>query len=238
MHRDKFCDGIRSATPPQRLAFLVGKPDYLADSPNADEESPVQNAEDKIVGDLKVAFEAQSWRFDSALGHPGSFATNFRRPLLIHRSYQSDARLARSAPRFRRTSIEINRDTDQPRRLTQRGIAMKNLYVGNLPHSTTEPELRNVFEAHGAVEKITLVTDRDTGRSRGFAFVEMTNASETDKAIAALNGSELDGWTSMINEAKPKSDRPRSSGQRFGGRGGHGSDDYRGHARHPREPRW
>ena len=56
--RDKFCDDIRSATPPQRLMFLVGKPDYLADSPNADEESPVQNAEDQIVGDLKVAFEA------------------------------------------------------------------------------------------------------------------------------------------------------------------------------------
>jgi RNA recognition motif-containing protein len=51
---------------------------------------------------------------------------------------------------------------------------MKNLYVGNLPHSTTEEELRNIFEAHGAVEKVSLVTDRDTGRSRGFAFVEMT----------------------------------------------------------------
>ncbi len=63
---------------------------------------------------------------------------------------------------------------------------MKNLYVGNLPHNTTEVELRNLFEAHGAVEKITLVTDRDTSRSRGFGFVEMTNASEADKAIAAL----------------------------------------------------
>ena len=80
---------------------------------------------------------------------------------------------------------------------------MKNLYVGNLPHSTTEAELRNVFEAHGAVEKITLVTDRDTGRSRGFGFVEMTNASEADKAIAALNGSDLGGRTLTINEAKP-----------------------------------
>jgi CheY-like chemotaxis protein len=57
-HRDRFCDEIRSATPPQRLAFLVGKPDYLADSPNDNEESPVQNAEDQIVGDLKVAFAA------------------------------------------------------------------------------------------------------------------------------------------------------------------------------------
>ena len=70
---------------------------------------------------------------------------------------------------------------------------MKNLYVGNLPHSTTEAELRNLFEAHGPVEKITLVTDRDTGRSRGFGFVEMTNANEADRAIAALNGTDLGG---------------------------------------------
>ena len=117
---------------------------------------------------------------------------------------------------------------------------MKNLYVGNLPHSTTEAELRNVFEAHGAVDKVSLVTDRDTGRSRGFAFVEMTNAGEADKAIAALNGTDLGGRTLTINEAKPKTDRPRSGGQRpgGGGGGGRGRDDYRGHARQPREPRW
>ena len=116
---------------------------------------------------------------------------------------------------------------------------MKNLYVGNLPHSTTEAELRNLFEAHGPVEKITLVTDRDTGRSRGFGFVEMTNASEADKAIAALNGTDLGGRTLTINEAKPKSERPRGAGSRFGGGGGgRGRDDYRGHARQPREPRW
>jgi RNA recognition motif-containing protein len=115
---------------------------------------------------------------------------------------------------------------------------MKNLYVGNLPHSTTETELRNLFEAHGAVEKVSLVTDRETGRSRGFGFVEMTDASAADKAIAALNGTDLGGRTLTINEAKPKSDRPKS-GQRFGGgRGGPGRDDYRGHARQPREPRW
>jgi RNA recognition motif-containing protein len=118
---------------------------------------------------------------------------------------------------------------------------MKNLYVGNLPHSTTEAELRNIFEAHGPVEKITLVTDRDTGHSRGFGFVEMANASEADKAIAALNGTDLGGRTLTINEAKPKTDRPRTSGgggQRFGGGGGRGRDDYRGHPRQPREPRW
>jgi RNA recognition motif-containing protein len=116
---------------------------------------------------------------------------------------------------------------------------MKNLYVGNLPHSITESELRTAFEAHGTVEKVSIVTDRDTGRVRGFAFVEMTNAGEADKAIAALNGTELGGRTLTINEAKPKSDRPKSGGQRFGGGGGgRGRDDYRGHARQPREPRW
>ena len=116
---------------------------------------------------------------------------------------------------------------------------MKNLYVGNLPHSTTEAELRTAFEAHGAVEKVSIVTDRETGRARGFAFVEMTNAGEADKAVAALNGTELGGRALKINEAKPKTDRPRSGGHRFGGGGGGGSrDDYRDHARQPREPRW
>jgi RNA recognition motif-containing protein len=122
---------------------------------------------------------------------------------------------------------------------------MKNLYVGNLPHSTTEGELRSAFEAHGAVEKVSIVTDRDTGRSRGFGFVEMTNAGEAEKATAALNGSDLGGRTLTINEAKPKTDRPRSGaggggggGKKFGGGGGGGRDDYRGQARQPREPRW
>ena len=115
---------------------------------------------------------------------------------------------------------------------------MKNLYVGNLPHSTTEAELRNFFEAHGAVEKVTLVTDRETGRSRGFAFVEMADSSEADKAIAVLNGTDLGGRTLTINEAKPKPERSRGGGHRFGGGGGRGRDDYRGHPRQPREPRW
>ena len=126
---------------------------------------------------------------------------------------------------------------------------MKNLYVGNLPHSTTEDELRNLFQSHGAVERVSMVTDRETGRSRGFAFVEMTDAGEAEKAIAALNGTELGGRALKINEAKPKTDRPRG-GQGFGGRsgggqrsgggrsGGGGRDDYHGHARQPREPRW
>ena len=115
---------------------------------------------------------------------------------------------------------------------------MKSVYVGNLPESTTEADLRTAFEAHGAVEKIVIVTDRDSGRARGFAFVEMTNASEADKAIAALNGTEMGGRPLTINEARPKSIRPGKSGQGFGGRGKLGRDDYRGHARQPREPRW
>jgi RNA recognition motif-containing protein len=109
---------------------------------------------------------------------------------------------------------------------------MKNLYVGNLPHSATETELRALFQSHGEVEKVSMVTDRDTGRFRGFAFVEMADAGEAEKAIAALNGTEMGGRTLTINEAKPKTDRPR------GGGGGRGRDDYRGHARQPREPRW
>ncbi len=121
---------------------------------------------------------------------------------------------------------------------------MKNLYVGNLPHSTTEAELRNLFEPHGQVQRVSMVTDRETGRSRGFAFVEMTDSGEAEKAIAALNGTELGGRALKINEAKPKTDRTRSGpGQGFGrggGRqgGGGGRDDYHGHARQPREPRW
>src|ERR1700761_3648352 len=108
--------------------------------------------------------------------------------------------------------------------IAERGNGMKNLYVGNLPHSTTESELRTVFEAHGAVERVSIVTDRETGRARGFAFVEMTNPAEADKAVAALNGTELGGRALKINEAKPKADGPRGGGggKRFGGGGGGG----------------
>src|ERR1700756_4074147 len=114
---------------------------------------------------------------------------------------------------------------------------MKNLYVGNLPHSTTEDELRNLFQAHGNVERVSLVTDRETGRSRGFAFVEMTDPAQADQAIAALNGSHLDGRAQNINEARPK---PEGGG---GGRGGGGGFSRRpqgggGGGRPKREPRW
>jgi len=82
---------------------------------------------------------------------------------------------------------------------------MKNLYVGNLPHSTTEPQLRSIFEVHGAVERVNIVMDKETGRSKGFAFVEMTEASEADKACLALSGSDLEGRALRVIEAKPKS---------------------------------
>lgn len=116
---------------------------------------------------------------------------------------------------------------------------MKNLYVGNLPHSTSESELREVFQVYGNIEKVNMVADRETGRARGFAFVEMTDNEAGEKAIAGLNGSALGGRTLIVNEAKPKADRPRSGGggQRFGGGGGgRGRDDSRGRPR--REPRW
>ena len=113
---------------------------------------------------------------------------------------------------------------------------MKKIYVGNLPFSATEEQLRSMFGAHGGVQHVSLVTDRATGQFRGFAFVEMTNGSEADKAIAALNATLLGGRTLNINEAKPKAEG-HGGGRRFGGGGGRGRDDYRG-PRQPREPRW
>ena len=95
---------------------------------------------------------------------------------------------------------------------------MKNIYVGNLSFGASEESVRALFETHGAVGRVNIVTDRDTGQPRGFGFVEMSNDGEGDKAIAALNGTDLDGRTLNINEARPKSDN-RSGG---GGGGGFG----------------
>lgn len=111
---------------------------------------------------------------------------------------------------------------------------MKKIFVGNFSFSTTEADLRLWFEPHGSVDSATVVTDRDTGRSRGFGFVEMPNNSEADAAILALNGADPGGRSLTVNEARP---RPERSGG-FRGGGGGGRDDYRGHARQPREPRW
>jgi cold-inducible RNA-binding protein len=86
-------------------------------------------------------------------------------------------------------------------------VTLKNIFVGNLDFGATEESIRTMFEAYGAVERVSLMKDRDTGRSRGFAFVEMTNASEADQAIAALNGTNLGGRALNVNEARPKVDR-------------------------------
>ena len=81
---------------------------------------------------------------------------------------------------------------------------MKNIFVGNLSFGTTEDALRSMFETYGAVDRVNLVTDRDTGRARGFGFVEMSVGEEADRAIAGLNGRELDGRLLNVNEARPK----------------------------------
>jgi RNA recognition motif-containing protein len=94
---------------------------------------------------------------------------------------------------------------------------MKNIFVGNLDFSATESSVRALFEPFGAIERVNLVTDRDTGRSRGFAFVEMTDAAEADKAIAALNGTDQNGRALNVNEARPKTE---GGGRGFGGGGG------------------
>src|SRR5580704_13163828 len=173
------------------------------------------------------------------MGNPRSFPPNFGGTICLQRSGQRTPKPARSPAGHRRTTVAPRHKSNYARRSTKRGNAMKNLYVGNLPHSTTEAELRGLFEPHGAVERVSIVTDRETGRARGFAFVEMTNPAEADKAVAALNGTELGGRALKINEAKPKTASPRGGGgQRFGGGGGGGRDDYQGHARQPREPRW
>ena len=89
---------------------------------------------------------------------------------------------------------------------------MKKLYIGNLAFGVTEPDLRSIFEPYGKVESATLVTDQDTGRSRGFGFVEMTKDSETEAAIRALNGQESNGRPLTVNEARPRADRPKRQG--------------------------
>src|SRR5436190_16570084 len=89
---------------------------------------------------------------------------------------------------------------------------MKNIYVGNLSFGATEDAVRSLFETHGTVARVSIVTDRDSGQPRGFGFVEMSNDGEGDKAIAALNGRDLDGRTLNVNEARPKADRPSGGG--------------------------
>jgi RNA recognition motif-containing protein len=86
---------------------------------------------------------------------------------------------------------------------------MVNIYVGNLAYAVTEDDLRMAFEAYGTVDRASVVTDRMTGRSKGFGFVEMANEAEAHKAIAELNETALKGRNIMVNEARPQTDRPR-----------------------------
>jgi cold-inducible RNA-binding protein len=114
---------------------------------------------------------------------------------------------------------------------------MTNIFVGNLSFRTTQEELMAAFSQYGNVERVNIVTDRDSGQSRGFAFVEMSERRDAETAISQLNGAELNGRTMNVNEARPKpaggggggfGDRPRGGG---GGRGGNGGQRSRG-------PRW
>jgi len=95
------------------------------------------------------------------------------------------------------------------------------IYVGNLSFNTTEDQLRGVFEEHGEVESCALITDRDSGRSKGFAFIEMPNADQAKTAMDSMNGSDLDDRTLTVNEARPKTDN------RGGGYGGGGGGGFR-----------
>jgi RNA recognition motif-containing protein len=100
----------------------------------------------------------------------------------------------------------------------------KNIYVGNLPFTTTADDLRSWFGEHGSVTRAQVATDRDTGRSRGFGFVEMSSGG--DEAIAALDGTQLEGRTLKVNEAKPREERPRTGAGNSGGYGGGRRDRY------------
>lgn len=97
------------------------------------------------------------------------------------------------------------------------------IYVGNLAYETGDQELRQAFEAHGEVQEVSVVRDRDTGRSRGFAFVEMPTTAEAQAAIAELNGKDIGGRAITVNEARARQERGSGGGGGYGGRGGGGS---------------
>jgi RNA recognition motif-containing protein len=103
---------------------------------------------------------------------------------------------------------------------------LKNIFVGNLSFGTTEQSIRSIFESYGGVDRVNIVTDRDTGQARGFAFVEMSVDSEGNAAIDGLNGRDLDGRTLNVNEARPKAER------------GSGGGGFRGNGSRSRQDRW
>jgi RNA recognition motif-containing protein len=106
---------------------------------------------------------------------------------------------------------------------------MKNIYVGNLPFATTQDQLEELFAQYGEVQSARIIMDRETGRSRGFAFVQMASDSDADQAISTLNDSDFNGKSLRVNEARPREDRPRTGGGNRGGfggsRGGYGNND-------------
>jgi RNA recognition motif-containing protein len=102
------------------------------------------------------------------------------------------------------------------------------LYVGNLSYETTSDDLTTMFSAHGTVESAAVISDRDTGRSKGFGFVEMSSKKEAESAIDALNGKQIDGRSLTVNEAKPREERSGGGGFGGGSRGGYGGGGSRG----------
>jgi RNA recognition motif-containing protein len=104
----------------------------------------------------------------------------------------------------------------------------KKLYVGNLSYGTDSSALEQLFAAHGTVVSAQVISDRETGRSKGFGFVEMSSDAEATAAVAAMNGQQHDGRTLTVNEARPREDRPGGGGGGGGGRGGYGGGGGRG----------
>jgi len=114
---------------------------------------------------------------------------------------------------------------------------MKNLFVGNLPYDASEEALRDLFAPFGEVQQVRIMTDRDTGKSRGFAFVEMAQDDQAAAAIASLNGKEFGGRPLTINEARPRPERSGGAGGGFGGKRRGGFNRNRGD-RSSRDRRW
>jgi len=100
---------------------------------------------------------------------------------------------------------------------------MKNIFVGNLSYNVSENAIRSLFEEYGAVERVSVVTDRDTGQQKGFAFVEMSVDAEGNRAIESLSGREMNGRALTVNEARPKADRGSGGGGGYRGNSGGGS---------------
>ena len=127
--------------------------------------------------------------------------------------------------------------------VTREGTELR-IYVGNFGFDTTEQEIRGAFEAHGEVQEVSMIRDRDTGRSKGFAFVEMPTGTEAEAAIGALNGQEFGGRPITVNEARPRQERSfgggGGGGGGFGNRGGGGGGGGFQNARKggDRGPRW